>query len=182
MANLNLLPLHLKVRILRELGPPDEIFKTAAVMRLVSKDWLLAFGECPGNLVWVKKMDAASLRKLSALAPFMEIISFGTFIQSILLQPLAACTRLKSVSIEGIVPGNAPGGLKTIKIDLNGPPPSMLRMKLKFDPQMVIRFEIFHCHTLKQLLIHWSRHVHEEECYRLLQCLPGLEVRIRALC
>ena len=182
MANLKLLPLHLKVRILQALGSDHERYKHAAVMRMVSKEFLLAFAECPGHILRGKWKES-DLARLSALAPSMTSITLGTRGEPLVLQPLSACTHLERVSIIGFM-GEASVGkdkVRNIHINFSGVPNSVLALEIRTDAAFIAHgLETFSCPNLQHLLICWSRHEHEEEIKRLINCLSGLQVMIRA--
>ena len=99
MAPCKALPVHLLVRVLQHLGT-EESYKEAAVMHLVSKDWMQAFSESPGHLCRHKSQqwsDDSDIGLFCALAPSMSSLEISSKQAPLILQPLAACTQLKGV-------------------------------------------------------------------------------------
>ena len=188
------------------MGTGHDRYRKAAVMRSVSKEWLLAFGECPGSTIQIEWRDSADLARLCNVAPSMSFITLCSMGEPLILRPLSACTHLETVIIRGFL-GLAPplsahthlerviirgflglapvedsAAMDVIHIDLNGLPDSVMKIEIRIaTPFALDGLETFTCPNLKHLLICWSRSEHENDLQRLLQCLPGLQVIIRAL-
>lgn len=140
-----------------------------ASMRLVSKAWLAAVIAYPGILSLISIEKQADLAELHKLMPNMVGLEMVSLQKELNLEPISALTHLTYLSLSGHDPfgelyadlSPLPKSLRKLQISMAHVPPDCFE-NLKFVELRSLSFEI--------------RQNEEPEVWKLLQCLPKLEV------
>ena len=130
-ASLHDLPEHLIEVLLGKLQE-DGGMKAAAVIRLVCKAWLTAFGYFPKSAhLCIKQAADKPLERLCKIMPCLFELTIQSFTQELDLSPLNTCFQLTKLQYNGRYGATPSQNSALLQHDLRSPPKSLRELTLE---------------------------------------------------